>query len=176
MNNLIISAVGSDRSGIVSEISGIITSHGGNVEESRMSKMGSNFAIIMLVSVLPDWDESLKVALRSIADLNIITKFTEAHNISDIKKFWIYLNGADNEGIINVLSEYLAGESINIIELNTYISPAPITGAPLFNLNAIIVLPQDIIIEKIHSDLETISQTLGVEIMLNESESIIKSV
>ena len=55
MNSLIISAVGSDRSGIVSEISGIITSHGGNVEESRMSRLGSDFAIIMLVSVDPDW-------------------------------------------------------------------------------------------------------------------------
>jgi glycine cleavage system transcriptional repressor len=62
MNNLIISAVGSDRSGIVSEISGIITSHGGNVEESRMSRLGADFSIIMLVSVSPDWVESLEVA------------------------------------------------------------------------------------------------------------------
>ena len=74
MNNFIISAIGPDRSGIVSELSSIITSHGGNVEESRMSKMGSDFAIIMLVSVSPDWDESLKVALHSIADLFISTK------------------------------------------------------------------------------------------------------
>ena len=51
MNNLIISAIGSDRPGIVSEISGIITTHGGNVEESRMSRLGSDFAIIMLVNL-----------------------------------------------------------------------------------------------------------------------------
>jgi hypothetical protein len=46
MNSIIISAVGSDRLGIVSEISGVITNHGGNVEESRMSRIGSDFAII----------------------------------------------------------------------------------------------------------------------------------
>ena len=77
MNNLIISAIGSDRSGIVSEISGIITSHGGNVEESRMSCLGSDFAIIMLVSVDPDWIESLEIALQSINELTIISKPTK---------------------------------------------------------------------------------------------------
>ena len=138
MKNLIITAIGSDRPGIVSEISGVITNHGGNVEESRMSKMGSDFTIIMLVSVSPEWDESLNVALRSIADLNISTKLTEANDTGDIKKFQIDLNGADNEGIVNVLSEYLAEKSINIIEMNTHISPAPVTGTPLFNLNSII--------------------------------------
>jgi len=62
LNNLIITAIGSDRPGIVSELSGIITTHGGNVEESRMSRLGSDFAIIMLVSVSTDWEESLGVA------------------------------------------------------------------------------------------------------------------
>ena len=46
MNSLIISAVGSDRPGIVSEISGVITSHGGNIEKSRMTQLGSDFTIV----------------------------------------------------------------------------------------------------------------------------------
>jgi glycine cleavage system transcriptional repressor len=62
MNNLIISAVGSDRSGIVSEISGIITSHGGNVEESRMSRLGADFSIIMPLPETPPSPEKLKPA------------------------------------------------------------------------------------------------------------------
>ena len=176
MQNLIILATGTDRPGIVSEISGVITSHGGNVEESRMSKMGSDFAIIMLVSVSTDWIEALNVSLQAIANLNISTKFTEAHQTGDIKKCRIDLNGADNEGILNVLSEYLAGKSINIIAMNTHVSQAPITGTPLFNLNAIITLPQDIIIEEINADLEGISQKLGVEIIINEAESVIEDI
>ena len=83
MNSLIISAVGSDRSGIVSEISGIITSHGGNVEESRMSCLGSDFAIIMLVSITPDLVESLEMALQSINELTIITKPTKTKKTSE---------------------------------------------------------------------------------------------
>ena len=172
MNNLIISAVGSDRSGIISEISGIITSHGGNVEESRMSRLGADFAIIMLVSVAPDWVESLEVALQSINDLTIISKPTETKEEREGIQCQINLSGADNEGIVKVLSKYLAGKSINILEMQTHISNAPISGTPLFNLKAIIAIPENLNKTNIKSDLNQIAQKLGVEIIVNQSESI----
>ena len=172
MNNLIISAIGSDRSGIVSEISGIITSHGGNVEESRMSRLGADFAIIMLVSVAPDWVESLEVALQAINDLTIISKPTEAKQAREGIQCQIDLSGADNEGIVKVLSKYLAGKSINILEMQTYISNAPVSGTPLFNLKAIIAIPDNINKTNIQSDLDHIAQKLGVEIIINQPESI----
>ena len=165
--NLIITAIGSDRPGIVSELSGIISTHGGNVEESRMSRLGSDFAIIMLVSVSTDWEESLEVALQSINDLTISTKPTKIRELGDNKKYKINLNGADNEGIVKVLSKYLAENSINILEMETHISQAPISGTPLFNLNASVSIPNDVEEKGIQSDLSQISQKLGVEIELN---------
>ena len=167
MINLIITAIGSDRTGIVSELSGIITTHGGNVEESRMSRLGSDFAIIMLVSVSTDWEESLEVALQSINDLTISTKLTQIQEIGDNKKYKIGLNGADNEGIVKVLSKYLAKKSINVLEMETHISHAPISGTPLFNLNASVSVPNDVEETVIQSDLSQIAQKLGVEIQLN---------
>ena len=167
MNNLIITAIGSDRPGIVSELSGIITTHGGNVEESRMSRLGSDFAIIMLVSVSTDWEESLEMALKSINDLTVSTKPTQIEELGDNKKYQIDLNGADNEGIVKVLSKYLAEKSINILEMETHISHAPVSGTPLFNLNASVSIPNDVEEKGIQSDLSQISQKLGVEIHLN---------
>ena len=172
MNSLIISAVGSDRSGIVSEISGIITSHGGNVEESRISRLGSDFAIIMLVSVDPDWVESLEVALQAIKELTIISKPTNTQEGIEDVQYQIDLSGADNEGIVKVLSKYLAGKSINILEMQTHITNAPITGIALFNLKAITAIPESLNITEIQSELNQISQKLGVEITVNQSESI----
>jgi len=167
LNNLIITAIGSDRPGIVSELSGIITTHGGNVEESRMSRLGSDFAIIMLVSISTDWEESLEVALKSINGLTVSTKPTQIQELGDNKKYQIDLNGADNEGIVKVLSKYLAEKSINILEMETHISHAPVSGAPLFNLNASVSIPNDIEEKGIQSDLSQIAQKLGVEIQLN---------
>ena len=166
MNNLIISAVGSDRPGIVSEISSVITSHGGNVEESRMSRLGSDFAIIMLVTVSTDWEESLEVALKSITELTITTKSTNLSQVGVGRQFRIDLSGADNEGIVKVLSKYLAEKSINILEMETHTSQAPVSGTPLFNLNAFVSIPNDVEEKLIQSDLSQIAQDLGVEIQL----------
>ena len=166
MKNIIISAIGSDRPCIVSELSGVITSHGGNVEESRMSRLGSDFAIIMLVTVAPDWEESLEVALKSITELTITTKPTKLPQVSDGRQFRIDLSGADNEGIVRVLSKYLAEKSINILEMETHTSQAPVSGTPLFNLNAFVSIPNDVEEKLIQADLSQIAQDLGVEIQL----------
>ena len=175
MNSLIISAVGSDRPGIVSELSGAITSHGGNIEKSRMTRLGSDFTIIMLVMVDPKWEESLVLALQAIKELSITTKGTEPHTVITDENcqntvgenYQISLNGADNEGIVKVLSKYLEEKSINIIEMDTHISQAPISGSPLFNLNASISIPGEVNERDIQSDLSQISKELGVEIHLN---------
>ena len=184
MNSLIISAVGSDRPGIVSEISGVINSHGGNIEKSRMTRLGSDFTIIMLVMVDSKWEESLVVALQAIKELSITTKGTEPNtvitgeNCQDTagENCQISLSGADNEGIVKVLSKYLAEKSINIIEMDTYVSQAPVSGTPLFNLKAITSTPMNLNISDIQSDLNQISQKLGVEITVNQSESITETV
>ena len=184
MNSLIISAVGSDRPGIVSEISGAITSHGGNIEKSRMNRLGSDFTIIMLVMVDSKWEESLLVALQAINELSITIKGTEPHTVITGENYkvtagencQISLSGADNEGIVKVLSKYLAGKSINILEMETHISNGPVTGTPLFNLVAIITIPDNTDVADIQSDLTLIAQKLGVEIIVNQSESITETV
>ena len=184
MNSLIISAVGSDRPGIVSEISGVITSHGGNIEKSWMTRLGSDFTIIMLVMVDSKWEESLVVSLQAIKELSITTKGTEPNTVitgancqvTAGGNYQISLNGADNEGIVKVLSKYLVEKSINILEMETHISNAPVTGTPLFNLLAIITIPDNIDLAEIQSDLTLIAQKLGVEIIVNQSESITETV
>ena len=184
MNSLIISAVGSDRPGIVSEISGVITSHGGNIEKSRMTRLGSDFTIIMLVMVDSKWEESLLVALQAIKEISITTKGTEPntvitgenYQVTAGENYQISLSGADNEGIVKVLSKYLAGKSINILEMETHISNAPVTGTPLFNLLAIITIPDNTDLAEIQFDLTLIAQKLGVEIIVNQSESITETV
>ena len=47
---IVLSAIGSDRTGVVQDITQVILSCGGNIEESRMTTLGSEFAVLMLVS------------------------------------------------------------------------------------------------------------------------------
>ena len=51
--------------------------------------------------------------------------------------------------------------------MDTHISQAPISGSPLFNLNASVSIPGEVDGRDIQSDLSQISKALGVEIHLN---------
>ena len=54
--------------------------------------------------------------------------------------------------------------------MQTYISNAPVTGTPLFNLNAMTAVPENLNIMDIQFDLNKISKKLGVEIIVSQSE------
>ena len=53
---LVISALGDDRPGIVNDLSTVILEYGCNIADSRMSVLGGEFALILLVA--GNWDSS----------------------------------------------------------------------------------------------------------------------
>lgn len=67
---LIINAVGQDRLGIVSDITGMVINAGGNVGESQAAKLGSHFSLMMLVEVPADQMPNLQAQLAAMSDMN----------------------------------------------------------------------------------------------------------
>ena len=45
---LAVTVIGPDRAGLVRDLSGIVTDASGNIQESRMIALGSEFAVLML--------------------------------------------------------------------------------------------------------------------------------
>ena len=68
--SLIINAVGQDRCGLVSEITGFVIHEGGNVGESQASKLGKYFSLMMLVEVPRQNLDSLQERLRGMNHMN----------------------------------------------------------------------------------------------------------
>jgi len=164
-NSLVITALGSDKPGIVSELTGLVTGYNGNIKESKMLSLGSEFVVMMLVSIDISKQANLIKELKKVDGLNISTKNTKLQKLStDEEHYKIKLNGADNEGIVNVLSNYLTKESMNIIDLETKIVNAPVTGAPIFNLKAMTTVSKLKNINEIESELSQIANKLGIEI------------
>ena len=115
---------------------------------------------------------------RKLVQQDTIKEYLVRHNYKTREgiQCQIDLSGADNEGIVKVLSKYFAGKSINILEMQTHISNAPVTGTPLFNLKAITTIPKSLNLTDIQSEITQIAQKLGVEITVNQSESIAETV
>src|SRR5260221_526175 len=66
MTQLIITAVGPDRPGIVGELTGHLHGRGGNILDSRMVNLRGRFAIVMLLEIGSDAAATLSKELPQV--------------------------------------------------------------------------------------------------------------
>jgi len=90
---MVLTAVGPDRPGIVQAISSAIYESGANIEDSRMAVLAGDFALIVLFSGSPDSVEKVRaeVRLEDAAKADVLEKALgpacEDMNLSlDLKK------------------------------------------------------------------------------------------
>ena len=167
-DKLIISASGPDRKGIVSEISSIINQFNGNIETSRMIRLEEQFSILILIEIENINTKNLKNKIESIENLKVDINTTSSLNKEYKNKFHLYINGADNEGIVYSFSNYFSKLNINIEEVSTSIKNAPVSATPLFMMDLIITTSEEINENEIIKDLNKISEKLGVEVNLKK--------
>lgn len=165
--DIVMTLTGHDRVGIVREITNVLVRHGGNVQNSRMARLGGEFAMLALVVLdennLPALEEDLQ-KLRG-EGFQITLQETEANHA---KKFagWlpyqIEVLGADHEGIIYEIAHHLAEQGINFEDVETTTTPAPMSGTPLFKMEATVLVPPDLAFHKWSDALEEIGDKLNV--------------
>ena len=162
MNRIIITAIGIDKPGLVDQISSIINDNDGNIENSKMVKIENQFAMIIDFYCSKNLD-TIKTKLGNIEGLEITYKPVQmSKEYNKINQYLI--SGADNQGIIKKVSSFLSKNNINIIELNTFVQLAPITGSPLFNMEITISYNDNHNIDKIYSKLSKLCENLNLDI------------
>jgi glycine cleavage system regulatory protein len=163
---LVVTAVGKDQPGLVSTLSEIAHANGGNWEASRMAQMAGRFAGIFEISVEEDKAKALESALGQVEGLRTVVERSddEPGAGEDRRGVALELIGADHPGILNGIMNALASRSVNVEELSTEISSAPMTGDPLFTLTAELSAPRDLDLEKLRADLEALAADLMVEL------------
>src|SRR5262245_49454584 len=144
--NFIVTLTGPDRIGIVDRLTGLLLDRGGNVETSRMARLGGEVAVLMLVSMPEDRYAGLDEDLEGLAAGGYKVTTTPAERTyAEAHPGWlpyrIEVRGADHEGIIHEVAHYLSERGINIESVDSETTPAPTSGVPLFNMTARIVVP-----------------------------------
>ncbi|MBT5877192.1 MAG: transcriptional regulator [Candidatus Latescibacteria bacterium] len=143
---LVVTLVGPDQVGLVDRFSQVVLKHDGNVEESRMARLGGDFAMIVLASVPEHQLQSLEAALTLLnkEGLQISTRRTAPDKLEAYEgwiPFRVSVTGADHEGIVNAITQILAQNNINVDEMETGTSAAPMSGTILFSMKAVVVVP-----------------------------------
>lgn len=83
---------------------------------------------------------------------------------NDDRLFYFRLKGADNEGIVYLFTSYFYNHKINILDLETEITNAPVTGQPLFFLKSKLLFPLGVDSETVKSELIKLSNINNVAI------------
>jgi glycine cleavage system regulatory protein len=167
--SLVMTVIGLDRPGLVESIASLITRHGGNWLESRMSRLGGHFAGIVHVEVPDDQEPSLTRALQELQSrgLNVVVHSEERRQDGEPRPIRILaIVGQDRPGIVHEISHALALFGVNVEELQTECESAAMSGETLFKARAKLSIPESFDLGKLRETLEKIAADLIVEISL----------
>ena len=169
MESLVLTIIGTDRPGLVEKISERVSDHGGNWEESRMSHLAGKFAGILLLTVPAENSNVLIQALQCLENdgLKVVIEKSEKGQSGDTYRLLkLELIGHDRPGIVKEVSHAIAKHHINMKELITTCTSAPMSGEALFKATARLQCPAEVLVPDLQKELENIAHDLMVEITL----------
>jgi glycine cleavage system regulatory protein len=172
MATLVLSVIGSDRTGLTQALARAVLSAGGNWLESQLSRLGGLYVGSVLVELEADKVEALRAAVRDVdaqgLEVRIAPAVEDAVAAGDLVDF--SLVGQDRPGIVHQVTGVLSGLAANIEAFDTHISIEPHSGAPLFHMEARLRLPPALRAEDVQAALEQISAEIMVDISLTPAE------
>ena len=164
---LVLTASGHDRVGIVEKMAEIIVRYDGNVESSRMVRLGGDFALLMFVTAPEDKIDPLRATLEEVhyAAYDIQTRLSEVTETEETSAVpcAITVLGADHMGIIHQVARYLSEQGINLETMTTEVVAAPMSGSPLFTMSAVVRVPPQLEVDDLREALEYIGDEMGVD-------------
>ena len=167
---IVISAVGTDRTGVVQDLSKVILSCGGNIEESRMTTLGSEFAMLLLVS--GNWAtlNKLEQGLNKLGDgkdLTVSIRRTDAKIATgDRMPYAVDIVSLDQQGIVFNLANFFATHDIEIADVATRSYAAAHTGSPMFSVQMAINVPSTVHIAQLREEFMEICDRLNLDAIL----------
>jgi glycine cleavage system transcriptional repressor len=167
---IVISAVGSDRTGVVHDLTKVILSCDGNIEESRMTTLGSEFAMLLLVS--GNWAtlNKLEQGLNKLGDskkILISIRQTDAKPSSgDRMPYAVDIVSLDQQGIVFNLANFFATRDIEIADVATRSYAAAHTGSPMFAVQMAINVPSTVHVAQLREEFLEICDRLNLDAIL----------
>ena len=171
MTDVVVTLLGADRPGLVELVAGVIAANGGNWLESRMSRLGGKFAGILRAELPPDRVQAALAALSALEGrgLKVVAEVAPraAADTGD-KQMQLELVGLDRPGIVREISQLLAASGVNVEELVTNRTSAPMSGEMLFEARVHVRVPANMNVASLRAGLERIASDLVVEVKLED--------
>jgi glycine cleavage system transcriptional repressor len=168
----IVSAIGRDRPGLVAELAALALDAGANLEDSRMTILGSDFAVILLCSSSePDAGDRLAVGAKRLErdhGLTILLRHLEdgprpAVPAPGPARAPAAPAGEDKAGIVASICGVLARHGVNIVELSSQSAPGP-GGSPHYQMTMRTEVPDSVDVRALRRALEDEGDRLVIDV------------
>jgi len=172
-NRYILTAFGQDRVGIVADVTQIMYELDCNLEDSEMTRLSDEFAVIFLFSApQADIEDKLSSACRRLElDKGIAAFFRPLGEPRPQTGTGILTNlhveGVDQCGIIYKVSRYLADNNVNIIRVHSKQHFSPQSGTALYSVDLEVELPEHLGLNELKKGLQQVADALHVDIQIN---------
>ena len=177
-NKYLLTAFCEDRPGIVADISQLIYENDCNLENSAMTNLAGEFAILLLFSSLSTEDEKelqtkLAAECRRLEREKGITAFIRPVRAEkpitrgDANRKTIHVNGLDQAVIVYRVSRFLADNDINISTLNSEVTSSPESGTAIYNMTLQVDIPAKLPLPAVEDGLGQIGEQLNVDVTMS---------
>ena len=157
--------IGPDRTGLVEAVARAVAGHGGNWLESRMCRLGGEFAGILRIELPEEKESVLLDALQKIAGLTVIVHSGETKvSLKNGRQTRMEIIGQDRPGIVREISTALARAGVNVEEFSSEVSSGAMSGETLFKASSRLQLPESCDLAALKKELEKIAADLLVDV------------
>jgi glycine cleavage system transcriptional repressor len=171
-----LSAHGKDQPGIVAALSKVLFEMGCNLEDSSMTLLKGDFAVLLLLS-LPSGlsTQDLKKKMEPVAaSLGLTSSLRELSPEEATQPpaaglpHTLIVYGLDHPGIVYKVTQTAADLRVNITDLRTHVTQSG--GKDLYSLVVEVDIPDEKTVVAFQAALEKLKKELKVEITLNPVE------
>jgi glycine cleavage system transcriptional repressor len=169
-DHLILTAIGPDQVGLVEKIAEFISRHGCNIEDSKMAVFCGEFAVIVLISgngvnLVKVGRDYREIETETGLAISIKTPVTRTAPGAFLP-YKLTASCMDHPGIVYQISAVLSSVGINIESMETKTYAAPISGTPIFQLEAEIAVPARTNINQLRARFAEIQREENIDIDL----------
>jgi glycine cleavage system transcriptional repressor len=176
----LLTAAGPDRTGIVAEVTKLLFGLGCNLEDSAMTRLRGEFAILLLFSA-PDavGEADLRAKLQALEKQGLVLQLKPL-GPSELKESarpgalcLVTVYGADKPGIVFKVTELLADKKFNVTDLSTHRTDAPKAGAPagyILYIEGEVASPAAV--GEIDKALQSLGKSIGVTVSIKTLDPV----
>ena len=167
---LVLTFIADDKPGVVERVSQVVVNNTGSWLDSRMSRLAGKFAGIARIQVPSSDLAALSAQLEQLRSpgftLTLEQPDTVVEGPQGAAKLVLNIVGQDRPGIVYEISQALARHQINVTEMRSDISSAPMTGEPWFEAMAKADVPEQVSLDELQQELGAVGDELNVDIVI----------